>query len=188
MLTETPEGYKKPFNLHHMKYIITLHLLLVALLLSGQDCQMVSLKLPIPEGVSKHHFPAQAKPASATESFFTYLSEWDKGELVVKMRFSKDGEEWTAWEVLKKDYTQPTAKNSPLHIADNDYEFFEWAVYNKAGLESELALNFYYPSEIPVFANINSAYPVEVATVGCPQPTIVAVDSETVIVGNEKDK
>ncbi len=171
-----------------MKYIITLTLLLATLLLSAQDCQMVSLKLSIPEGVSKHHFPAQAMPASVTESFFTYLSEWDQGELVVKMRFSKDGKEWTTWEVLKKDYTQPSAKNSPLRIADNDYEFFEWAVYNKAGLESELALNFYYPSEAPVFANINSAYSVEVAMVGCPQPTMVAVDTETVIVGNNRDK
>ncbi|WP_367391815.1 hypothetical protein [Lewinella sp. LCG006] len=171
-----------------MKYIITFTLFLATLLLSAQDCQMVSLKLPIPEGVSKHHFPAQAMPASATESFFTYLSEWNQGELVVKMRFSKDGQEWTSWEVLKKDYTAPSAKNSPLHIADNDYEFFEWAVYNKAGLETELALNFYYPTEAPVFANINAAYSVEVAMVGCPQPTMVAVDTESVIVGNNEDK
>jgi hypothetical protein len=149
---------------------------------------MVSLKLPIPEGISKHHFPAQAMPASANESFFTYLSEWDQGELIVKMRFSKNGQEWTAWEVLKKDYSQPNIQNSPLHIADNDYNFFEWAVYNKAGLESELALNFYYPTEAPVFANINSAYSVEVALVGCPQPTMVTVNTETVIVGNNQDK
>lgn len=171
-----------------MKYIFTSALLLTMLFLSAQDCQMVSLKLPIPEGVSKHHFPAQVMPASTTESFFTYLSEWDQGEVVVKLRFSKDGQTWTGWEVLKKDYTQPNTQNSTLHIANNDYNFFEWAVFNKAGLETALTLNFYYPAEAPVFANLNTAYSVELAMVGCPQPTMIDVEAETVIVGNNEDK
>lgn len=170
-----------------MKLLITLNLVFATLLLGAQDCQLVSLKLPIPEGVAKHHFPAQAMPAAANDNFFTYLTQWDQGDLVVKMRFSIDGEEWTSWEVLKKDYTQPTAKNSPLRIADNDYQFFEWAVFNKAGLESELSFNFYYPTDSPVIANVTSTYAVEVSKIGCPQPAIVDVDTKTVIVGNNQD-
>jgi hypothetical protein len=71
-----------------VKHIITFTLLLATLLLSAQDCQMVGLKLAIPESVSKHHFLAQAMPASATESFFTFLSAWNQGKLVVKIRFA----------------------------------------------------------------------------------------------------
>ena len=172
-----------------MKYLITLSLSLFSVLAMAQDCQLISMSLTIPEGVTKHHFPAQALPTTAEQDFFTFLSEWNEGELVVRMRFSNDRENWTKWEVLKRDYTQPTAKNSPLHLASESYEYFEWAVYNKAGTESELSLNFYYPTIAPAFADIASADQMTISTVGCPQPMLVdpVIDNSVVTTNEDKD-
>ncbi|MEL7247688.1 MAG: hypothetical protein AAFZ63_21240 [Bacteroidota bacterium] len=170
-----------------MKNLITLGLVALTFALSGQDCQLVKLHSTIPEGVTKHHFPVQTLPASVDQEFFTYLSEWNEGELVVRLRFSNDGENWTKWDILKRDYTQPEATNSPLHLAADQYEYFEWAVYNKAGIACELALNFYYPESTPVIAAFAEGNLLEISTVGCPQPmladdvkpaTIVSIDND----------
>lgn len=171
-----------------MKYIITLTLAFFALAASGQDCQLVSMSLTIPEGVSKHHFPTQTLPATADQDFFTFLTEWNEGELVVRMRFSNDRENWTKWEILKRDYTQPEAKNSPLHVAEKEYKYLEWAVYNKAGVESDLSLNFYYPTNEVIFADIAANDMIEVSSVGCPQPMIVEDQpADNVIVTTDQD-
>lgn len=156
-----------------MKFIITLTLAFFAFTAVAQDCQLVSMSLTIPDGVAKHHFPTQALPTSADQDFFTFLSEWNEGELIVRMRFSNDRENWTKWEILKRDYTQPEAKNSPLHIAENEYKYFEWGVFNKAGVESNLSLNFYYPTSEVIFADIAVNDSMEVSSVGCPQPMLV---------------
>lgn len=155
-----------------MKNLLTLGLVALTYTLSGQDCQLVQMHSSIPAGVTKHHFPAQAFPTNDDQAYFTYLTEWDEGELVVRLRFSNDKENWTKWNILKRDYTQPTAKNSPLHLAAHQYKYFEWAVFNKAGVESELSLNFYYPEGNPTIAETNADGLLEISTVGCPQPML----------------
>ncbi len=171
-----------------MKNLITLSLVaILAFPLFGQDCQLVQMHSTIPAGVSKHHFPSQALPLSADQSFFTYLSEWNEGELIVRVRFSNDGEQWTKWNILKKDYTQPEATNSPLHLAANQYKYFEWAVYNKAGVESKLSLNFYYPEDTPAVAAIAENDFLEISTIGCPQPMLADDVKSTTIVSVDDD-
>lgn len=154
----------------HMKrspYIIPL-LLCCFSILKGQDCQLVSMNLDIPAGVSKHHFPVQEMPANYSDDTFSYLAAWNTGNMTVRIRFSEDGTEWTKWDVLKRDFKKPEALNSPLHVADQQYTYFEWAVYNNSGIENQLSLNFYYPGEDLYYADLAEAYNLEISTVGCP--------------------
>ncbi len=170
------------------KFILPLLLLFAVLNAQAQDCQLVSLSLPIPAGVTKHHFPAQAMPATTGDAFFTYLAAWNQGDLAVRIRFSNDGTTWTAWSVLKRDYIKAQADSSPLHLAATSYRFFEWSVYNKTGEASELSLHFYYPAQSPVRADALGSYAMTVSQVGCPQPELVDVPTQTRVVstGNEK--
>lgn len=171
-----------------MRLLIILSTIILAFNLSAQDCQLVAMHIDIPAGVSKHHYPIQAMPVAADEDYFTYLAEWDEGDLTIRIRFSEDGEEWTKWEVLKRDFCTPEVAASPLNIADNKYEYFEWAVYNKAGMESELTFNFYFPTLEPMYATEEGDFPLEVSTVGCPQPEIITTTSTTSVVSSDKEK
>lgn len=173
----------------HMKgnlYLILL-LLLGTFGLTAQNCQLVSMNLPIPEGVAKHHFPAQEMPATNTEDAFSFLAQWNTGNLTVRIRFSEDGSDWTKWEVLKRNFKEPKALNSPLHLSDKQYSYFEWAVYNNDGLESELSLNFYFPGEDLYYAGLEDVYEFEISTVGCPVAPI-AEDETPVIVVSSNNK
>lgn len=105
--------------------------LIFAFTLSAQDCQLVVMQVDIPAGVSKHHFPTQTLPMTETENYFTYLAEWDQSNLIIRIRFSEDGDSWTNWQVLKSDYREPTATTSPLNIGESNFKYFEWAVFNK---------------------------------------------------------
>lgn len=177
--------------LYHMKVFLTTVLFLVlGGALPAQNCHLVSMSLPIAAGVAKHHFPVQALPATAGDHFFTYLAEWNQGDLSIRIRFSNDGQEWTNWEVLKRNFATPEALHSPLQLAGNAYSFFEWAVYNKTGEACELALNFYYPIyPQPAYADIAPVPNMVVSTVGCPQPPIM-VDKNapsSIVSANEKD-
>lgn len=171
-----------------MKNLVLPLLLTAALHTQAQDCQLVSLSLPVPAGVAKHHFPAQAMPAAASDVFFTYLATWDAGDLAVRIRFSNDGTNWTAWSILKRDYIKADADTSPLHLATTNYRFFEWSVYNKTGEASELSLNFYYPAQAPLLVDGIDSYAMTVSQVGCPQPELVDVPTQTRVVsaGNEE--
>lgn len=165
-----------------MRLLIIFSIVFFTVNLSAQDCQLVAMHVDIPAGVSKHHFPMQAMPAATGEDYFTYLAEWNQGDLTIRIRFSEDGDEWTKWQVLKRDYCAPKIAASPLNIADNKYEYFEWAVYNKAGLESDLTFNFYFPTLDPRYATTQSDLPFEISTVGCPQPNIVPITTSTSVV------
>lgn len=171
-----------------MKKLILPLLLLAVLHIQAQDCQLVSLSLPIPAGVSKHHFPAQAMPTSAENAFFTYLAAWNESDLAVRIRFSNDGTTWTEWSVLKRDYTSAAAKSSPLHLAATSYRFFEWSVYNKTGEASELSLNFYYPTQSPVHTDALDTYAMTVSRVGCPQPELVDAPTQTRVVSTANEE
>jgi hypothetical protein len=150
--------------------------------LMSQDCQFVSMSLPIPAGVAKHHFPVQEMPATNAEDAFSFLAEWNTGNLTVRIRFSEDGTDWTNWEILKRNFKEPEALSSPLHLADKQYAYFEWAVYNNDGLESKLSLNFYFPGEDLYYAELEDVYELEVSTVSCPlAPAIENNTPETVV-------
>ena len=171
-----------------MRFFTILSIVFLAFSLSAQDCQLVAMHVDIPAGVSKHHFPMQSMPVATGEDYFTYLAEWNQGDLTIRLRFSEDGTEWTKWQVLKRDYCAPETAASPLNIADNKYEYFEWAVYNKAGLESDLTFNFYFPTVDPMYATNDGDFPLEVSTVGCPQPKIVPTTTSTSIVTTNEEK
>lgn len=172
-----------------MKNLITLLLLLSAFALQAQDCQQVSMQLPIPAGVAKHHFPMQEMPTSTSESNFGYLAKWNEGDLTVKIRFSEDGETWTNWEVLKRDFQNPEATISPLQTADDSYAYFEWAVYNKAGEATDLSLSFYYEDEVFLYGNVAEVFQMEVTEGACPQPTdAVVTDAANTIVSTNNKK
>lgn len=172
-----------------MQLINTLILSLLAFNLAAQDCQLVAMHVDIPEGISKHHFPMQAMPVASSEDYFTYLAEWNQGDLTIRIRFSEDGDQWTKWEILKRDFCTPEIAASPLNIAENNYQYFEWAVYNKAGLKSDLTFNFYYPTFETMYADVESEFPIEISTVGCPQPKIIPVTNSTsVVITNEEDE
>lgn len=171
-----------------MRFLTTLSFTFLALSLFSQDCQLVSMHVDIPEGVTKHHFPMQSMPVASGEDYFTYLAEWNQGDLTIRIRFSEDGEEWTKWEVLKRDFCTPDVAASPLSISENHYQYFEWAVYNKAGLESDLTFNFYYPTLETMYASAGGDFPIEVSTVGCPQPKIVPVTSTSSVVTTNEDE
>lgn len=175
-----------------MKKIISTLLFSAALQVSAQDCQLVSLSLAIPAGVAKHHFPSQPMPEVVNKSdgndFFTYSAAWNEGDLAVRIRFSNDGANWTAWSVLKRDYIQAQADASPLHLAASNYSHVEWSVYNKTGEASNLSLNFYYPSENPVHVDVLGSYAMSVSPIECPQPELINIPTQTRVVstGNEK--
>lgn len=143
--------------------------MLLSVILVGQECQLVSMSLTIPAGVSKHHFPAQAMPSTTPKDYFTLLARWSEGEIITRIRFSNDRENWTPWQVLKRDYTQPEAQHSPLFLVQDQFAYFEWAVYNKGGTESALSLDFYYPSTEPILAEVATAQQLAISTIGCPQ-------------------
>ena len=171
-----------------MRFLITLNFVFTALNLFSQDCQLVAMHVDIPAGVSKHHFPMQSMPIATGEDYFTYLAEWNQGDLTIRIRFSEDGHQWTNWQVLKRDHCSSEMAASPLNIADNNYQYFEWAVYNKAGAESTLTFNFYYPTLGQMYANTNNQFPVEITTVGCPQPKIIPVVTTLSVVTINEDK
>lgn len=176
-----------------MKKTLTLVLLLIVALwgLQAQQCHLVSLNLDIPTGVTKHHFPIQEMPVIEEDEVFTFLAKWSEGELVTRIRFSKDGDDWTSWEVLKRDFNSPTDLNSPLNMVDQSYQYFEWAVFNKAGLATELSLDFYYPESLSSLGSLSSVFELETSTVGCPNPTPekTIITPETVVVNtNENEK
>ena len=137
---------------------LTLLLLLGCFSWMSQDCQLVSMNLPIPTGVAKHHFPVQEMPVANAENDFSFLTEWTTGNLTVRIRFSEDGTNCTNCEILKRNFNEPEALNSPLHTSDNQYSYFEWAVYNNDGLESSLSLNFYYTGEDLYYAGLEDSY------------------------------
>ena len=143
-------------------------LMLFSLLAMGQDCQLVSMSVTIPAGVSKHHFPVQEMPGVAQQDYFTLLTRWSEGNIITRIRFSNDRENWTEWKVLKRDYTQPEAQHSPLSLVQDQFAYFEWAVYNKDGAESALSLDFYYPSTEPIMAEVATAEQIATSLVGCP--------------------
>jgi hypothetical protein len=177
-----------PGNTNIMRFLTTTFILVsLALNLTAQDCQLVAMHIDIPEGISKHHFPMQTMPVTAAEDHFTYLAEWNQGDLAIRIRFSKDGEQWTKWEVLKRDFRTPEIAASPLNMAENNYEYLEWAVYNKSGIESHLTLNFYHPTSQTIYADLNDGFPMEISTVGCPQPTIIPTTSSTPVVTTNSD-
>jgi len=155
--------------------------------LNGQDCQLLTMNLAIPSGVAKHHFPVQEMPATYSDDTFSYLAAWNTGNMTVKIRFSEDGTEWTKWEVLKRDFKKPKALNSPLHVSEQQYAYFEWAVYNNSGVENELSLNFYYPGEDLYYAELEETYQLEVSTVGCPVAPI-AEDKSPISVVSTNDQ
>jgi len=171
-----------------MRFLTILSTLVLAFNLSAQDCQLVAMHVDIPAGISKHHFPMQAMPAVTGDDYFTYLAEWNEGDLTIRIRFSEDGNEWTNWQVLKRDFCMPEIKASPLNIANNKYEYFEWAVYNKAGLESDLTFNFYFPTVDSMYATTQSNFPLEISTVGCPQPKIIPTTSGSSVVSANEEK
>lgn len=168
----------------------TLGFVFSAMALLAQDCQQVSLQLEIPAGVTKHHFPVQELPFTDADKYFTYLAAWDQGELVVRLRFSEDGETWTKWQVLKRDFRDPNAKMSPLNIGEVEYRYFEWAVFNKAGLESELTFNFYHPSQTTILADVGNDLPYEISTCTCPEPELAAAApvSTSIVTINQDDE
>lgn len=153
-----------------MKNLLTISLVLLSLVAMGQDCQLVSMSMTIPAGISKHHFPVQAMPNAAEKNYFTLLTRWSEGNIITRIRFSNDRQNWTAWKVLKCDYTQPEAQHSPLFLVQDQFAYFEWAVYNKGGSESALSLDFYYPSSEPIMAEVATAEQVAISFVGCPEP------------------
>ena len=148
---------------------------------------MVSMHLPIPAGVAKHHFPVQEMPATNADDTFSFLAKWNTGNLTVRVRFSDDGTAWTNWEVLKRNFNEPEAMNSPLHNADHQYSYLEWAVYNNDGLESELSLNFYYPGESVFYAGLEDVYEFEVSTVGCPLVPAVGTKAPVNVVSTDNE-
>lgn len=172
----------------HMKQLITLLLVFGAFALQAQNCQQVSMQLPIPSGVAKHHFPMQEMPTMMAGDHFGYSANWEQGDLTIKIRFSEDGEIWTKWEVLKRDFQNPSATFSPLQTANQAYTHFEWAVYNKAGEATDLSLSFYYEDEVFLYGNVAEVFQMEVTEGMCPQPemTVPTSASSAIVSTNEK--
>ncbi|MEZ4985568.1 MAG: hypothetical protein R2795_11120 [Saprospiraceae bacterium] len=170
-----------------MKSTILLLLVSMVYWVQAQDCQVVSLTLDIPAGVTKHHFPSQPMPVASGNQYFTYLADWNQGDVAVRVRFSNDGVAWTEWAVLKKDFARPDASNSNLHISNGNYEFVEWSVYNKAGTPTSLDINFYYPSDAPVMA-ASGAYPMTIGRTGCPQPDMLDMGSKPSVVSSNEER
>ncbi|MEM1215879.1 MAG: hypothetical protein AAGJ82_09355, partial [Bacteroidota bacterium] len=140
-------------------------------------------------GVAKHHFPMQELPTTFADGNFGYLAEWDTGDLTVKIRFSEDGETWTNWEVLKRDFKAPGSTVSPLQTAEQAYSYFEWAVYNKAGESTDLSLSFYYEDEVFLYGNVAEVFQMEVTEGACPQPTdavVSTVAASDIVSANKK--
>jgi len=152
-----------------------LFLVLSYTFVAGQDCQLAAMQVDIPAGVGKHHFPAQEMPLAFSADHFIYAANWNQGDLTIRIRFSKDGTTWTKWQVLKRDFSQPTATASPLNLSDQQYQYFEWAVFNKAGEASKLTFNFYHPIEEILYTNVMGEYAFEVSNVGCPQPKLAPI-------------
>ncbi len=169
-----------------------LYLLLSLLFISGltaQDCHLVSLQVDIPAGATRHHFPIQEMPVVDMERYFTYHSQWDESEMVVRMRFSADGNEWTNWQVLRRDFRDPTATKSPLHLGEADYRFFEWAVFNKGGQEGQLNLQFYHPSNSTIMAEADPDSILDIRLGECPNPEIKAptISAAPTVVSTDQD-
>lgn len=171
--------------------VFFLHILLVLATLSlhSQDCQLAALDVNIPEGVAKHHFPAQEMPSTFSADHFTYAANWNQGDLTIRIRFSEDGETWTKWQVLKRNFCDPESKSSPLNMTEQQYQYFEWAVFNKSGIASELTFNFYHPTDEVLYADIVGDYAFEMSTVGCPSIELnPATQSAPVVSANEDKK
>ena len=109
-------------------------------------------------------------PVEEMERYFTYRSEWNESEMVVRIRFSEDAEEWTDWQVLRRDFRDPNATSSPLYLGEADYRYFEWAVFNKGGQEGQLNLQFYHPVNSTIMAAAETAPGLEISTCSCPNP------------------
>ena len=154
-----------------MKILTSITFLFATLFLAAQDCQLVSLQLDVPAGASKHHFPMQAMPYNPNCDLGSFLTTWQDSEIVARIRFSNDGETWTKWEVIKRDYTKPEDTFSSLHHLTQEYAYFEWAIYNKGGQATEFSLNFYYPTEEVLFADIATTE-FEVSEAVCPEPAV----------------
>jgi len=188
-------GNHSPEKLRLMKSIIiarsfTLYILLVLTVfsLNAQDCQLATMDVVIPEGVAKHHFPVQEMPSSFSADHFTYAAAWDQGDLTIRIRFSEDGDTWTNWQVLKRNFCDPKGKSSPLNITEQQYQYFEWAVYNKSGMASELTFNFYHPTEDMLYSDVAGDYAFETSAVGCPQLDLAPVVQGTPVVTTNEDE
>lgn len=84
-------------------------------------------------------------PFPDVQPFFSYFLVWPSGELQARIRFSEDGLQWQAWEVLEHDEHGTENGATSLRFGEAEWRFYQLELSSTSGMEIPATLHFYTP-------------------------------------------
>ena len=89
--------------------------------------------------------PVYEIPLTQSDPFISYFLKWEGGETSLKIRFSRDGENWTDWQAMPRDEHSPELPLSIMGTTEVDMRFFQLENEGTERGIRQIACHFYSP-------------------------------------------
>lgn len=89
--------------------------------------------------------PVYEIPLQGATPFLSYFLAWSGNDTDLHIRFSTDGENWSAWQNMPRDEHSPELPLSILRSTEKEMQFFQLENGNPASTVRHIACHFYSP-------------------------------------------
>lgn len=129
-----------------------------------------TLALTPPSAEEAWTSPVQAIPLEDVEPFLSFFLIWEGEGEHFEVRFSEDGERWSAWSTLERDLHNQDKQITQLLFTEARYRYFQLR-YRDMQVD-ELTCHFFSPGATPPRASHPPVRP-DWRDGECPSPTVV---------------